>query len=89
MDEVLGMVGQIVVDDVRDVLHIDAARSNIGRHQHLESASVEAGERARSLRLGAIAVNHGRGETVAHQALRQPLGAALGARKHQGRPFSA
>ncbi len=84
MDEVLGNLRQVVVDDVRDVLHVNAARGHVGSYQHLEASGVESAERAGSLRLGAIAVNHRRGEAVANQALGQTFRTALGAREDQG-----
>ncbi len=33
---------EIVVDDVRDAVHIDAARRDVGRHQHPHFAGLES-----------------------------------------------
>ena len=35
---VLGDVGQVVVDDMRQLLDVDAARGDVGRAQHLQTA---------------------------------------------------
>ena len=87
MDEVFRQVRQIVVDYVRDVIHVQSAGGYVGGYQNLEAALLKSCQRSVALRLRPIAVNHGDGETVAHQFLGQPLGAALGAREHQGLPL--
>ena len=44
VDEILRHVRQVVVDDVDDVLDVNPARSEIGRHQDAEAALLEAGK---------------------------------------------
>src|SRR5437879_473997 len=83
VDKILGYFGQIVVDDVRDVLYVNAARSEIRRHQDAEAALLEPGQSRGALRLRAVAMNHGGGEASAVQTLGNPFGSALGSRKHQ------
>src|SRR5271165_508809 len=83
MNEVLRHFWQVVVDDVHDVLHMDAARGEVGGDQHAETAALEAFEGRRALRLRAIAVNHRRVDAVTIQALGDAFGAALSAGKHQ------
>src|SRR5260370_5871856 len=83
VDKLLGHFRQVVVDDMRDVLHVNSARSQVGRHQHAEASLLEACEGRGALRLRAVAMNHGGGEALAIQALGNALGAALGSRKHQ------
>ena len=83
MDKALRIGGHIVVDDMRDVLHVDAARSDIGGHQDAVVPALESGQRRGALRLRAVTMNHGRRKSLADQILGQPLGSPLGARKHQ------
>src|SRR6266850_3792829 len=51
MDEVFRHFGQIVIDDVRDILHVNSARSKIRRHQHTEAPLLESRQRRSALRL--------------------------------------
>src|ERR1700686_1241057 len=79
MDKVLGHLWQVIIDHVRDIIHVQATCGNISSHQHLELTLLKSAQRAISLRLRTIPVNHGRGKTFAYQFLSQPLGATLGA----------
>ena len=83
MDEILGHVGQIVVDHVRDVIDVNAASGYVGGYQDAIASLLEPGEGRVALRLRAVAVNHGGGESVAAQRLGQFVGSALGAREDQ------
>ena len=56
---VLGVARDVVVDDVRDALDVDAAGDDVGRDEHLDSPVLEALERVLALRLGAVAVDRG------------------------------
>src|SRR5713226_10316760 len=58
MDKILRDFREIVVDDLRDVLHVNSARRQIRRHQHAEAPLLESRERRGALRLRAVAVNH-------------------------------
>ena len=75
--------GKIVVDDVRDVLHVNAARGDVRGNQDAVAPLLKSGEGRVALRLRAVAMNHGGGESFASQVARKLLGAALGAREHQ------
>src|SRR5580704_3778300 len=86
MDEILCHVWQVVVDDVDDVLNVDATRSEIGRHKNSEAALLETSKCRVALRLRAVAVNHRRRKAVPVQALGDALRAALGAGKDQAAP---
>ena len=73
------LVGQIVVDDVRDVGDIEAPRCHVGGHEHWRSASSERGERTLALPLRAVAVYGGgrdatRGERILEPVCRLQLG---------------
>src|ERR1700677_1436485 len=58
MNEVVRCVRQVVVDDVRNVLNIDAARRNVGGNQDAVLTVLKALQRCRTLRLAAVAVDH-------------------------------
>ena len=87
VNEVLGHLRQVVVDDVGDVVDVQAARSDVGRHQHLEAAFLKSAQGFVTLRLRAVAVNHRGIEALARQFPGEPLRAALGAREDQGLSF--
>ena len=60
VDVVLRVPRQLEVDDDRQVLDVEAARRDVGRHEDPDLAGLEALERPRPLRLGAVAVDgHG------------------------------
>lgn len=65
VNEILGRLWQVVIHDVRDAVHMDAARGYVGRDEDAILAILEALERAIPLCLCAIAVNGGRGEARA------------------------
>ena len=51
MDEIFGNVGKIVVDDVSDVLHVDAASGDVGGHEDAILPALESSEGGGTLRL--------------------------------------
>src|SRR5690606_27730681 len=57
---ILGKFRQVVVDDVGDAVDVDAARSHVGRHQYLDVAVTQLGQRTVACALGHVAVQ-GRG----------------------------
>ena len=60
VDVVLRVPRQLEVDDDRQVLDVQAARRDVGRHEDPDVARLEALQRAGPLRLGAVAVDgHG------------------------------
>ena len=83
VDEVLRDIRQVVVDHVSDILHVNAARSQVGGHHHAVASLLEPCERRVALRLRTVAMNHGGGEAFAAQVWRKFLGSALGARENQ------
>ena len=83
VDVVLRLLRRVVVDHVRDAVHVDAARGDVGGDEHFHLARLEAVERALALVLRAVAV-HGRGlEALLGELLRDAVGAALGAREDE------
>ncbi len=83
MDEIFRVLGQIVIDDLRDVLDVDAAGSEVGRDQDSMASLLKSEKSGISLGLRAIAMNHGGGESIAGQIVGQALGPALGAREDE------
>ena len=51
MDEVLGDVRQIVVDDLGYIVHVNSARGQIGRHEDADTPLLESGQGRGALRL--------------------------------------
>ena len=76
---VLGLRGQVVVDDVRDAVDVDAAGDDVGGDEHAVGAVLEAVERVLALRLGAVGVDGRALDAAALQVLADPVGAVLGA----------
>src|SRR5207249_4844437 len=78
-------VGHVIVDDMRNSRYVNAARSDIGRHQYLIFAIAEAVKGGLSLVLRQIALQRGNAVARSLQVLTQALGAVLGAGKNQHR----
>ena len=57
MHVTLGLVGQVVIDDVADIVDVDAACGNVSRDQGTHLAVTEAFQRTLARRLGLVAVN--------------------------------
>src|SRR6185437_3976695 len=72
-----------VVDDVGNVVDVDAARRNIGGNQHTMLAVGKALEGCRALRLAAIAVNNIGVVSQLLQLLRDAVSPVLGAREDE------
>ena len=83
MDEVFGNIGKIVVDDVRDVLHVDAASGDVGGDQDAILPALKTREGRGALRLRAVTMYHGGVDSLAVEALGDAFGAALGARENK------
>ena len=79
----LGVVGQFVVDDVRDPLHVDPAGDDIGGHQHFDATAVKGGQGALAGVLALVRVDGIGRDAIAGQLLHQPVGPVLGAGEDQ------
>ena len=79
MDVVLGVGGDVEVDDVADVRDVDAAREHVGGHEHVHLAVAELLEGALALALAAVAVDGSARDAGAPQATAAGVGAVLGA----------
>ena len=81
---VLGLVGQLEVDDVGDAIHVDPARRDVSGHQHADAALLEAGQGALTRRLALVAVDRfGGAHPAPVQVLGDTVGAVLGAGEDQ------
>ena len=60
MDVVLGVHREIVIHDVRNAVHVDAARGDVGGHEHPHGAGLELRERAQPLVLRAVGMQRSR-----------------------------
>ena len=78
MDVDLGLVGQVEVEHVGDVLHVDAATRDVGRHENENVPVAEGFQRTRPCGLTLVAVNGiGRDANLA-QLLRKTVCSVLG-----------
>ena len=64
MDVVVRHHRQLVIDDVRELLDVKAARGDLGRDQQRHAARLEVSQRAGALGLRLVAMNGGRGDAV-------------------------
>ena len=52
----IGSIRDVKIDDVRDALHVDPARRDVGRHQHVKIALPETAHCTVALRLRHVAL---------------------------------
>ena len=84
MDVDLGLVGQIVVEHVRDVVHVDPTAGDVGGDEHVNVPSLEGPQRVGSGRLRLVAMD-GIGRDVGRLELSdEPVCAVLGPGEHNG-----
>jgi hypothetical protein len=75
--EPLRGLGQLVVDDRLDVVHVEAAGRDVGREQDRHAASAEVRHHALARVLAEVPLQRGRGIPQLHQLLGQLLHAVL------------
>src|SRR5262245_26821780 len=83
MNIVFGMVRHVEVNDMADLLDIDAARGDIGGDHHFVTAIAKAVERLLALALRAVGVKHSNGMVLLMQPARHTVGAVFGTAKNQ------
>jgi len=76
VDVVLTVRWQIVVDDERHLLHVNATRPHIGRDEHARVGLTEVGHNAVSLLLRHLSVHGGYSEVGVAHLVRQPVNLA-------------
>ena len=86
MDIVFVVAGHVVIDNVVDVVYIDAARRHIRRNQQRYARGFEGIHHARALALVQIAVQRLRQKAVAAQVLRYLLDHELGIAEDHAQP---
>src|ERR1700722_15664477 len=86
VNEVLRNFRRIVVDYVRDVLHVNAASRHIGGNEDAIAPLLKPRESRGPLGLRPVAVNHGSRESLAIKIPGQLVGSALGTREYQDSP---
>ena len=85
MDVIVGGGGHVKIDDMRNALHVQAARGDVGGYHDLVLAALEPAQGALTLPLSAVAVQAGGFEAGPFDLLRQPVGTVFGAGKDQDR----
>jgi len=78
MNEVLRNLREIVIHDVRDAVHVDAAGRHVGGDQHAIVSVLEPTEGLVALILAAVAVNGCSLHTLNRQLFREAVRPALG-----------
>ena len=77
VDVVVGRERHVEVDDVRDALHVDAARRHVGGHQHRVLSATERLERGDAVFLPAIGMDAGRPHAAAGDRACELVGIAF------------
>src|ERR1044071_10095169 len=80
---ILRVQGKIVIHHVRDAVHIDASRGDIGRNQHAYGTRLEILQGAQPLVLRSVRVQRRRPDPMRFEAARHPVGAMLHPRENQ------
>ena len=83
MNVILRVHGKIVIHDVRNSVHVDPARGNVGRDQNADRARFEIFQRAEPLVLRAIRMDRARLDAAAFETARDPVGAVLRAGENE------
>ena len=84
VDVDLLVFGALVVDDVRDVVDVDASRGDVGGDQDVDLAVTEGAQRLLASTLAQVAVQRTNREAAGSQVLAQAGGGALGAAEDDG-----
>ena len=84
VDENFGAVGQIVVENVGDVVHIQAAGGHVGGDQHLDAVIPKTAHDALAGLLREVAVEHLRRDAAGSEGVCQFVRAGAGADENQG-----
>ena len=84
MDVAFGLIREVEVHDVGDLVDVDTACGDVGRDQDRDAAGAEALEGCRAGALRLVAMDGGRGESVVLQILDHLVRAMLGAGEDEG-----
>ena len=83
MDIAFRHIGQIKIDNVRDIIDINTARRDIGCDQQPQFTGFKVSQSALALRLAFIAMDGAGANAGFFEAFYHLVSAMLGARKHQ------
>src|SRR5215472_18936305 len=83
MNERFGYLRKVIVNDMGDVLYVNAAGGHIGRDEHAVLPSLKSGQCCSSLGLRTVPVDHRRIDSLAVEALSNSLCAAFSSREDQ------
>ena len=83
MDIVLGYVGQFEIDDLWQLVDVQAARGNVCRHEDRDLALLEAFEGAGTSGLALVSMDGRSRESVLDEFFGESVGAMLGSGEHQ------
>ena len=72
---ILRRLRDVKINNVGNIFHVDPARGNISRHEHLAFTALKIFQSPRTLKLAPIAVDHGRLDPRPVQRLGQPVSA--------------
>ena len=86
VDVDLLVLGALVVDDVSDVVDVDAAGRHIGGHEHIDFTVAEGPQRLFARALAEVPVQGGRGEAAGGQVVGDASAGAFGAREDDSPP---
>ena len=77
------VVGQVVVDNVGNSLHVDTPGDDIGGDQDLDPPAIKRRQRSLAGTLVFVGMDRGGGDALIGQLLHHPVGSTLGPRKDQ------
>ncbi|OIQ77342.1 hypothetical protein GALL_409680 [mine drainage metagenome] len=83
VDVIFRHVGQFEVHHLRKLVDVEAARGDVGGHQHRDAAVLELRQRLGAGRLALVAMDGGGRNAVLDQFFGQAVGAVLGAGEYQ------
>ena len=83
MHVILRVHRKVVIHHVRNAVHVDAARGDVGRDEHAHRAGFEILQGAQSLVLRAIGVNRSRLDARAFESARDAIGAVFRPRENE------
>ena len=83
VDIVFGLMGDIVVDHMRNAVHVESPGRNIRGHEHPDGTAFETFQRAITLALRAVGMDRCCANALLIQAPRDLVGAMLGAREDE------
>jgi hypothetical protein len=83
VDVIVGLCGDVEVDDVRQGLDVNSAGSDVGGHEYPDAPVLERRQRGLALRLAAVSVDPITCDTGPRQLFRETVGAVLGSGEDQ------